>query len=124
MQDNKRLIIFGIMLLFLLSGCATNALSLEPNINSKQKYIENHRGLSIEIKEAILEGKVIKGMTKDNVRASWGSPTEIEDFSTNSNAWWYEEGGEGWWYKPSFLSLGPIRYIEFKQGVVVEISKQ
>lgn len=33
--------------------------------------------LNPKIKEAILKGEVLKGMTEDEVKASWGSPYQI-----------------------------------------------
>lgn len=33
--------------------------------------------LNPKIKEAILKGEVLEGMTEDEVKASWGSPTQI-----------------------------------------------
>jgi outer membrane protein assembly factor BamE (lipoprotein component of BamABCDE complex) len=124
-MDNKRLIlsIFVIFLIF-LSGCATSGPLLRPSFNSRQEYVRNHPRLSPEIKQAILEGRVIKGMTKEDVRASWGEPTRIKDFTTDPNAWWYDKNSEGWWYQASPLSLEPTRFIEFKKGIVVDVTEQ
>lgn len=124
MRDNKSLIIFLTLLFtFIGGGCSTVGSLRKPSLSSRQEYIRDNPRLSAEIKQTILEGKVIKGMTKDDVRASWGEPSEMDDFSTNPNAWWYEEDGEGWWYKPPLLSFEHTRFVKFKNGIVERTSK-
>ena len=63
-------------------------------------------------------------MTKEDVRASWGEPTNIDDFSTDKNAWWFDKYGEGWWYKAFPLSLEPTRFVKFKNGEVDYVTEQ
>ena len=43
----------------------------------KEEYLENNPDLSPEIKKAILNGNVLIGMTRDQVRASRGTPHKI-----------------------------------------------
>ena len=106
-----------------MTGCAASGPLLRPSHKSRSEYVERHLELTSEIKQAILEGKVIKGMIKEDVKASWGKPTETDDFSTDPNAWWYEKEGEGWWYKPFPISLEPTRFVKFKNGVVEYLSE-
>ncbi len=73
----KSLVIF---LCLGLVGCATSAPLLRPSQNSRQEYVNSHPESSPEIKQAILEGKVIKGMTKEDVRAGWGSAHDNQRF--------------------------------------------
>jgi len=117
------LIVFSFILSFTTIGCSATGPLLRPTINSREEYIMSHPELSLEIKRAILEGRVIKGMTKDDVRASWGGPSKIDDFSSDPNAWWYDENGEGWWYKAFPLSFEPTRFVKFKKGLVDYISE-
>ncbi|MFQ5950235.1 MAG: hypothetical protein ACE5J1_06070 [Nitrospiria bacterium] len=42
-----------------------------------EAYLEAHPGLDERIKEAIREGRLLKGMSKDEVEASLGKPEEI-----------------------------------------------
>lgn len=104
--------------LTIIMGCAANWPLLRPNQDSRREYVNTHPQLSEEIKQAILDGKAIKGMSKDDVEASWGEPTSTKDFSTNPNAWWYDKEGEGWWYKPFFLSFEPSIFVKFRKGIV------
>ena len=104
--------------LLTVTGCAANGPLIKPSQDSRQEYVSKKPWLDEEIKQAILEGKVIKGMTKEQVIASWGRPTKTDDFSTDPNAWWYDPGGEGWWYKPFPISLEPTRFVKFKNGIV------
>ncbi|MHB9071936.1 MAG: outer membrane protein assembly factor BamE domain-containing protein [Desulfobaccales bacterium] len=66
MSANKILFIV-ILILSLLIGCYV----------SREGYVSAHPELNPTIKEAILRGEVLEGMTEDEVRASWGSPNQI-----------------------------------------------
>ena len=119
MEFNRRyFIIFSFIILFILFGCATSGPLIRPNQSSRQEYISNHPELSSDIKQAILNCRVIKGMTKEDVKMSWGEPTRVKDFSRDPNAWWYDKYGEGWWYKPFPLSIEPTRFVKFKKDIV------
>ncbi len=117
-------ILMGSTVLFLMvTGCAANGPLIKPNHNSRQGYINQHPELTQEIMQAILEGEVIAGMTKEQVVVSWGKPSKTDDFSTDPNAWWYDPRGEGWWYKPFPISLEPTRFVKFKNGIVSYTTK-
>lgn len=115
------LILLTAISLFTMTGCALNSPLLKPGQSSRQEYVNSHPELSPDIKQAILDGKVIKGMTKEDVRISWGQPTTIDDFSADPKAWWYEEDSEGWWYK-GLVEL--TKFVKFKHGRVVDITTQ
>jgi hypothetical protein len=66
MSSNKILFISVLIMLFSI-GCAV----------SKEGYISAHPELNPKIKEAIIKGEVLEGMTEDEVKASWGSPYQI-----------------------------------------------
>ncbi len=44
---------------------------------SREGYVSAHPELNPTIKEAILKGEVLEGMTEDEGKASWGSPSQI-----------------------------------------------
>jgi len=64
---SKKVLFIIIIIMQLLIGCYT----------SREGYISAHPELKSNIKEAILRGAVLEGMTEDEVKASWGSPTQI-----------------------------------------------
>lgn len=117
------IIVFSSLFVLTIAGCAANGPLLKPSQKTRSQYVERYSELTAEIKQAILRGKVIEGMTKEDVMASWGRPSETDDFSANSKAWWYEPDGEGWWYKPFPISLEPTRFVKFKEGIVVYFSE-
>lgn len=47
----------------------------------------------LEVKQAILDGHVIKGMTPDMVRVALGKPTEVVDRGGGDEVWVYRKGG-------------------------------
>ena len=110
----KKMILYVFGFIFVLIGCAAGGPLLKPGFSFRSGYINNHPELAVGVKNAILKGEVIKGMTKDEVRASWGKPTTMDDLSETPHAWWYEENAEGWWYKPFPISLEPTRFVKFK----------
>ena|SRR3989338_4974368 len=114
----RTIAIGGTVFLLTVTGCAVNGPLIKPSQDTRREYVSKHPWLDKEIKQAILEGKVIKGMTREDVRAAWGKPSKTDDFSTDPNAWWYDSDGEGWWYKPFPVSLEPTRFVKFKNGFV------
>jgi outer membrane protein assembly factor BamE (lipoprotein component of BamABCDE complex) len=66
MSFNKILFI-TILIMSLSIGCYV----------SREAYISGHPELNPKIKEAIIKGEVLEGMTEDEVRASWGTPYQI-----------------------------------------------
>lgn len=106
-----------LVLVFLATtGCAAFSRPLmKSDQDSGREYINRHPELTEEIKQAILHGEVIKGMTKDEVIASWGNPSRINEPFTNQFGNYY---GETWEYN-RLLAI-PI-YIAFENGIVESV---
>jgi len=104
---NKK--IFFLLCALMMFGCAANGSS----IKLRQEYINAHLEISSKIKHAILEGKVIKGMTKADVLLVWGKPSRISS----------EISGEGWFYDQPFYSFFPKKSVSFtSEGIVYDFS--
>jgi hypothetical protein len=76
------------------------AMALSAGCSSSQmSRIDRNRDLyeswPIEIRQAVLDGKVEPGMSPDMVRVSWGEPSEIVAQSgTGDEIWVYKRGGD------------------------------
>lgn len=100
-----------------ITGCAAISKPLiKSDHNFRQEYVSRHPELSEEIKQAILNAKVIKGMTKEQVVASWGKPSKINEPFTNQFGNYY---GESWEYNR--LMAIPV-YINFENDVVDSVN--
>lgn len=66
-MSSNRILLIIVLIMSLSIGCAV----------SKEGYISAHIELNPKIKEAIIKGEVLEGMTEDEVRASWGSPSQV-----------------------------------------------
>ena len=112
----------GILLLvmvFLLVGCTTVGQTFKVDFNTRQEYVRNHSELSSEIKDAILEGKVRKGMTKSDVSVVWGKPSRI-----TQDVGYKNEIIESWFYDQHFFSLCPWKFVSFtSEGKVYNFGK-
>lgn len=115
-----------ISLSLLLCSCATTSQAKMPNYESRKNYVEIHPGLASEIKQAILKGDVIEGMTKQDVLAAWGEPSKIHRYSehkrlideTNENT-----HDENWLYDQPFYSFAPRKFVRFGiDGIVNYVS--
>ncbi|MCK9376954.1 MAG: outer membrane protein assembly factor BamE [Syntrophobacterales bacterium] len=85
MSTNKILFII-ILILSLSIGCSV----------SREAYISAHPELNPTMKEAILKGEVLEGMTEDEVRASWGRPNQIVKGTEGDFYYVYSKaGGKG-----------------------------
>lgn len=117
-----------IILLFVFTtvGCATTAQAKMPSYESRKSYVERNSDLLPEIKQAILKGKVIEGMTKDDVLAAWGEPTRIYKYSEHKrpvDAIDPVANDEHWSYVPPFYSFAPKKFVRFGiDGIVNYIS--
>jgi len=63
-----------VLMLFSFMGCASLA---GPSKKEKQTYVDSHFYLTSQVRQCILEGKITKGMTMEEVIASWGRPRDI-----------------------------------------------
>ena len=98
----------------IFSSCASTPL-MKPGLNNRTAYIDNHPYLDQSIREAIVKGKVIKGMSFDDVRATWGEPDEI---GTSESSKFLSKGEVVWQYNRLFVV--PI-FVHFLEGTVVDI---
>ena len=72
----------------LVAGCATSQMS---RIDRNRDIYETW---PIEVRQAVLDGKVEPGMTPDMVRVAWGEPSEVvAQANTGDEIWVYKKGG-------------------------------
>ncbi len=120
----KNMMILSLSLL--LCSCATTSQAKMPDYESRKNYVEIHPELSAEIKQAVLEGKVIEGMTKQDVLASWGQPGRIHKYSEHKRL--VDEADmkthdEAWYYEQPFYSFAPRKFVRFGiDGIVNYVS--
>lgn len=98
---------FYFILLIFLAGCVT------PSRQSRQSYLAYHPNTLPAVRQAILENRVVIGMTRDEVRASWGSPSEISGGS-------YGDKFEHWIYTGSWCYDAPT--LNFENGILWSVS--
>jgi hypothetical protein len=69
-------------------GCASSQMS----------RIDRHRDIyetwPLEIRQAVLDGKVEPGMNVDMVRVAWGEPSEVSASPSGDEIWVYSRGGD------------------------------
>jgi hypothetical protein len=86
----SRFQLHGVVLLAtgFLSGCASSQMN---RIDSNREIYESW---PIEIRQAVLDGKVEPGMTPDMVIVAWGKPTErVAQSNSGDEIWVYKKGG-------------------------------
>lgn len=78
----------GLILAGLAAGCASSQMS---RIDRNRDIYETW---PIEVRQAVLDGKVEPGMTPDMVLVAWGEPTSVVTQSNSGDEIWvYESGG-------------------------------
>ncbi len=79
-------------LLGLLAGCAnpTSPNAIMDRVDANRAQYETW---PLEIKEAILDGRVVRNMTPDMVYVARGKPTEVVDRGNGDFVWVYRKGG-------------------------------
>jgi len=117
-----KLIMCSFVLSFVFFGCAGSSPLLKPDQGSRFAYISKHPELSADIQQAIQDGRVIKGMTKEDVRELLGDPSEkFFPSQDKSSSWHTDSYDEGWYYKGSiFKIVKPSKTVFFKNGIVIE----
>lgn len=94
-----------------LSGCALFGGGDE---GRRYDYIEQRQGqLDPQIRAAIIDGKIMRGMTKEEVRASWGEPC-WHCYGTRKASW-----GDMWEYNvfgSGSYGIGNGTYVYFDAG--------
>lgn len=89
----------GVVWLFaavLAGGCSS------PQMNRIDRHRDVYEKWPLEIRQAVLDGKVEAGMDYDMVKVAWGEPTEITNSPAGDEIWVYAKGGNpGSVYYPS-----------------------
>ena len=73
----------------LLAACSSSPLS---RIDSNRAVYETW---PLEVQEAVLNGEVKKGMTREQVEMALGKPSQIVSRSVNDEVWVYRKSGAG-----------------------------
>lgn len=98
-----------VVLLYLgLAGCASTPMLNRPPVNERMVYVQT-QSVEPDIKNAIIHGLVIKGMTREDVLTSWGKP--IRKFGRDNT------GLEEWQYSADIMSI-ENKTVSFQDGVV------
>jgi hypothetical protein len=71
---NRRWPLFPLFLVFFFALCYLPGCGPGANEQRRASYLAAHPELNPSIRELIEQGRVVPGMTKDQVRAAWGSP--------------------------------------------------
>ncbi len=100
--------------------CVSCSTPLLDSLEIRQAYVAS-RDLNDTVREAILAGRVVPGMTMEDVYATWGHPSETDTSETLGPRGPY--GKEVWIYG-SFLSLTPEAEVFFRNGVVYSVSPE
>jgi hypothetical protein len=74
--------------LLLGAGCASSQMS---RIDRNRDIYETW---PIEVRQAVLDGKVEAGMNADMVRVAWGEPSEVSVSPAGDEIWVYTKGGD------------------------------
>ena len=79
--------VISILLLLFLTGCG---LVYQKGIEEEgRKFVEKYPGHIWAIERAIKDGRIVPGMTKDEVILSWGKPNRKEE--TQIGNYYYEK---------------------------------
>ena len=103
------LVLVAVLCASFVVGCS--ATSLDNHNSRRLDYVNHHPELNDSMKQAVLNGKVALGMSRDVVVASWGPPTRIEKVETP------EGPMEGWHYGNYFLE-GTVVSLTFDDKVL------
>ncbi|MCB9771321.1 MAG: hypothetical protein H6754_02055 [Candidatus Omnitrophica bacterium] len=96
--------LFNLMLFTLIFiGCASSSPFVKPSQNSARVYLKAHPELDSDVKQAISNGNIILGMSKNDVLAVWGKPDTI--FLKDKPRFKYEPPpwNEQWVWKGAFF---------------------
>lgn len=87
-----------------LTGCETTLPLHISSRESRVAYVRNHPDLEPRVKRAIKGGRVVPGMTKEEVSAAWGEP--------------HLRGVKRWEYT-GWRNI----YVLFENGLVVSVNR-
>ena len=92
------------------------------------RHLESNPQLSPEVRQAISEGSIIKGMTREDVLASWGNPWRVyehvggEAVEHTSRNWMVEMDSSGnveTWIYGELTKYRTPTYLYFQDGYLV-----
>lgn len=123
----KKMILCLIMFALFLTGCVAvlgpisgKKYSSEDDLRylqevleyERKQYIKDRPALDAAIKNLILEGRLMRGMTREEVKASWGKPDIVYRTVTNNIV------NEQWQYKDiDYLNMQQRSYyLTFKDN--------
>lgn len=87
-------LLLPVALLSLLVGCAS-ATSPDAIMDRVDANRAEYETWPLNIKEAVLDGRVIRGMTPSMVLVARGKPSEVVDRGGGDEVWVYRKGGSG-----------------------------
>ncbi|MCX5697399.1 MAG: hypothetical protein NTU54_05485 [Candidatus Omnitrophica bacterium] len=96
------------------AGCASSPL-FKPSTADRVSYVQSIKDVDPNIKKAIEQGLVVKGMTKEDVLASWGKPHSIGNRKIAPQ--FYKDNEEQWEYRWDIVSMAN-KFVHFKDGIV------
>ncbi len=109
MKKGERLIVAALTALATVS-CTTSRVR-------REKFVSENPALSQNIKSAVTRGEVIRGMSEDDVRASWGEPvnvvSEVREDGRPVTTWVYEK---------TFGNYVNVYNVRFVDGRVFEVA--
>ena len=74
--------------------------------DGRLQYVKQHPKLNQRMKRIILEGRLVTGMTKDEVKGSWGMPDTVYRTKTNAivnEQWIYRNVDQRTFERVSFI---------------------
>lgn len=119
----RSIIWVGVISMF-LAGCVS-----QTHMKRRMAYVESHPNIESAMKQHIMNGDIALGMTKDEVIASWGEPSQVNRTllgNVISEQWIYELGyADSKTLQPMprhmATGTGPFVYIYFDNGIVTAI---
>ena len=124
----RKNLLLAIGLIFLFYGCASvegpiskkhyssaqNLIYLQEVLeHSRKQYVKEHPVLAPKVRQVILEGRLLEGMSKEEAKASWGDPDIVYRTVTNNIV------NEQWVYKGNIDRLNLEKrsvYLTFKDN--------
>lgn len=90
----KRRQSFSMLGLFALGVVVSGGGCASSQMNRIDRNRDIYETWPIEIRQAVLDGKVEPGMNSDMVRVAWGDPSEVTSSPAGDEIWVYSKGGD------------------------------
>ena len=104
-----------------ICGCGTPRFVVD--LQCVQEYLTAHPDRPADVRSAIVTGRVVKGMTRDEVTICWGKPDSVtteEKDGIVTETWLYLQSQvAGHTYHTTYFRYLPVRGAEFQNGLVV-----